>query len=69
MTLLLALSEGLLDSLEPERVTELALKLPEWLAEHAAAPAQRVDASGELDDDTGKALLAAFRELAGEGAS
>ena len=68
VTLLLALSEGLLDSLQPERVTELGLKLPDWLAEHAAAPAQRVDASGELDDDTRNALLAAFRELAGEGA-
>ncbi len=68
VTLLLALSEGLLDGLEPQRVTELGLKLPDWLAEHAAAPAQRVDASGEVDDDTRQALLAAFRELAGEGA-
>ena len=68
VALLLALAEGLLDGLEPERVTELGLKLPDWLAEHAAAPAQRVDASGELDDDTRKALLAAFRELAGQGA-
>jgi F-type H+-transporting ATPase subunit alpha len=68
VTLLLALAEGLLDSLEPERVTELGLKLPDWLAEHAAAPAQRVDASGELDDETRKALLTTFQELAGEGA-
>ncbi len=63
VTLLLALSEGLLDGLAPERVAELGLKLPDWLAEHAAAPAHRVDASSELDDDTRTALLATFREL------
>jgi F-type H+/Na+-transporting ATPase subunit alpha len=68
VTLLLALSEGLLDGLAPERVAELGLKLPDWLTEHAAAPAHRVDASGELDDDTRSALLAAFRELADAGA-
>jgi F-type H+-transporting ATPase subunit alpha len=63
VTLLLALSEGLLDPLEPERLGELAGKLSEWIAEHAAAPAQRVDATGELDDDSRSALLAASKEL------
>jgi F-type H+-transporting ATPase subunit alpha len=63
VTLLLALSEGLLDPLEPERLGELAGKLSDWIAEHAAAPAQRVDATGELDDDSRSALLAASKEL------
>jgi F-type H+-transporting ATPase subunit alpha len=63
VAMLLALSEGLLDPLEPERLNELGIKLPDWLVEHAAAPAHRVDASGELDDDARTALLAAFREL------
>jgi len=63
VAVLLALSEGLLDPLAPERLAELGRKLPDWLAEQAAAPAHRVDATGELDDDTRAALLAASKEL------
>ena len=63
VTLLLALSEGLLDPLEPERVPEIGARLADWLTGHAAAAAQRVEATGELDDATRAALLAAFREL------
>ncbi len=63
VTLLLALSEGLLDSLEPERLAEIRTRLPDWLTERAAAAAHRVEATGELDDATRAALLGAFQEL------
>jgi F-type H+-transporting ATPase subunit alpha len=63
VTLLLALAEGLFDPLEPERLGELGGRLPDWLAEHAAAPAHRVDTTGELDDEAQSALLAAAKDL------
>jgi F-type H+-transporting ATPase subunit alpha len=63
IALLLALSEGVLDQLAPEHVAELKTKLPDWLAEHAAAAVHRIEETGELDEATRSALLAALREL------
>jgi F-type H+-transporting ATPase subunit alpha len=64
VALLLALADGLLDRLEPERVLDLQAALPDWLAEHAAAAAHRVADSGTLDEGTRAALLGAVRDLA-----
>jgi F0F1-type ATP synthase alpha subunit len=64
VALLLALTDGLLDRLEPERVIDLQAALPDWLAEHAAAAAHRVADSGALDEATRAALLGAVRDLA-----
>ena len=63
VALLQALAEGLLDDLEPARCAELKAKLPDWLAEHAAAAVHRVDETGELDEGARAALLNAFKEL------
>jgi F-type H+-transporting ATPase subunit alpha len=59
IALLLALSEGVLDQLVPERVAELKTRLPDWLAEHAAAAVHRLQKTGELDQATRSALLGA----------
>jgi hypothetical protein len=57
------LSAGLLDQLAPERVAEFKTKLPDWLAEHAAAALHRIEQTGELDDATRSPLLGALRDL------
>jgi F-type H+-transporting ATPase subunit alpha len=63
VALLLALSEGLLDELEPEQLAELRNRLPGWLTEHVTAAAHRVDQTGQLDEATKAALLGACRDL------
>ena len=63
VALLLALSEGLLDELEPERLAELRTRLPGWLTERVTAAAHRVDQTGQLDEATRAALLGACRDL------
>jgi F-type H+-transporting ATPase subunit alpha len=50
VTLLLALNEGLLDSMPLTLVLELRKVLPLWLDERGAAPVDRVRTTGELDD-------------------
>jgi F-type H+-transporting ATPase subunit alpha len=61
--LLLALFEGVLDQLEPERLAELKMKSPDWLAERAAAAVHCTDETGELDEGTRAALLDALKAL------
>ena len=63
ITLLLALSDGLLDPLTPEHVAVLKARLSDWLAEHASAAMHRVEQTGELDEATHSALLGAMRDL------
>jgi F-type H+-transporting ATPase subunit alpha len=63
VALLLELFEGLLDQLEPERLAELKMKSPDWLAERAAAAVHRTDETGELDEGTRAALLDALKDL------
>jgi hypothetical protein len=58
------LSEGLFDRLAPEHLAELKAKLPDWLAEHAAAAVHRIEEVGELDEATRTALLGKLRGLA-----
>jgi F-type H+-transporting ATPase subunit alpha len=60
---LLALSEGLLDEIATEGIAELRSRLPDWLDEQAAAAAHRVDQTGELDEGSRAALLAAVKDL------
>jgi F-type H+/Na+-transporting ATPase subunit alpha len=63
IALLLGLTEGLLDDVPPGEVTRWRQRLPDWLAERAAAAVHRIDDSGQLDDDTRGALLSALRDL------
>ncbi len=61
---LLALAEGLLDSLLPEAVPAFAERLAPWLAERAPGPAARLAATGDLSADDRAELLAGLRDLA-----
>jgi F-type H+-transporting ATPase subunit alpha len=63
IALLLALSEGLFDQMALEHLAELKTKLPDWLAEHAAAAGHRIEDTGELDEATRTALLGTLRDL------
>jgi F-type H+-transporting ATPase subunit alpha len=67
IALLLGLSEGLFDRLAPEHLAELKAKLPDWLAEHAAAAVHRIEEVGELEEATRTALLGKLRGLASAG--
>jgi F-type H+/Na+-transporting ATPase subunit alpha len=59
VALLLALNEGMLDSLPLDKVAELRSSLPRWLRERAAAAIDRIQSTGELDNST----RASLREL------
>ena len=63
VALLLALNEGMLDSLPLDKVTKLGGSLAQWLGERGAAPIERIKSTGELDDDTRAALRALMAEL------
>jgi F-type H+-transporting ATPase subunit alpha len=63
IALLFALAAGLLDQLAPEQVAEFKTKLPDWLAEHAAATVHRIEQTGQLDEATRAALLSTLRDL------
>ena len=57
IALLLALSEGLLDQLAPERLAALKMSLPDWLAERAAAAVHRTERRASWTRATQGALL------------
>jgi F-type H+-transporting ATPase subunit alpha len=63
VALLLALGEGMLDSLPLDKVAILRNSLARWLGENAAASVERISSSGELDDDTRTALRASMAGL------
>ena len=63
VALLLALNEGMLDSLPLDKVTKLGGSLAQWLGERGAAPIERIKSTGELDDETRAALRALMAEL------
>ncbi len=62
VALLLALDEGMLDSLPLEKVAGFRNSLAQWLGENAAAPIERIRSTGELDDATRAALLRSMAE-------
>ncbi|HVB82372.1 MAG TPA: F0F1 ATP synthase subunit alpha [Candidatus Binataceae bacterium] len=62
VALLLALDEGMLDSLPLEQVTEFRNSLAQWLGEKGAAPIERIRATGILDDAARTALLRLMAE-------
>ncbi|HSA80306.1 MAG TPA: F0F1 ATP synthase subunit alpha [Geminicoccaceae bacterium] len=63
IALLLALSEGLLDQLTLQRLAELRTRLPDWLAEHAAAAMHGIEQAGPLDEGARAALLSTLRDI------
>ena len=63
VALLLALNEGMLDSLPLDKVTELRNSLTQWLAEKGAAAVARIKSAGDLDDATHAAIRSLMAEL------
>lgn len=61
---LLALSEGVLDSLPLDRIATFKARLPSWLDARVPAALNRIEKTGELDEDSRSALLGALRDLA-----
>jgi F-type H+-transporting ATPase subunit alpha len=61
--LLLAVTEGLLDALPVERVARLKAELFAALEQRAPAAMARIGISGDLDEDSRAALLAALRDV------
>ncbi len=57
VALLLALDEGMLDSLPLEKVSEFRHSLAQWLGEKGGAPVERIKSTGKLDDAARTALL------------
>ena len=63
VALLLALNEGMLDSLPLDKVTEFRDSLAQWLGEKDSAQIERIKSTGELDDETRAALRTLMAEL------
>jgi F-type H+/Na+-transporting ATPase subunit alpha len=63
VSLLLALNEGMLDTLPLEKVTEVRGALAGWLDEKARALVDRIKSSGEFDDATRTQLRALMSDL------
>jgi F-type H+/Na+-transporting ATPase subunit alpha len=63
VALLLALNEGMLDSVPLTKVAELRERLPQWLGERGAAVVGRIRTTGELDDSARLALRSLLAEL------
>jgi F-type H+-transporting ATPase subunit alpha len=63
VALLLALNEGMLDSLPLDKVTKLGSSLAPWFSEKGAAPIERIKSTGELDDETRAILRTLMAEL------
>ena len=63
VALLLALNEGMLDSLPLDKVTELRNSLAQWLAEKGAAAVARIKSAGDLDDATHAVIRSLMAEL------
>lgn len=53
---LLALSEGVLDSLPLDRIATFKARLPSWLDARVPAALNRIEKTGELDEDSRSAL-------------
>ncbi|MEN0073703.1 MAG: F0F1 ATP synthase subunit alpha [Paracraurococcus sp.] len=66
VALALALREGVLDSLPPERIAAFRAALPAWIDAEAAAQAEAIARTRQLDAADREALLAALRRLAGQ---
>jgi len=56
VALLLALNEGMLDSIAVEQIAQVRQALPHWMEEDGAALSQHITDTGELDDSSRKAL-------------
>lgn len=56
MAELLALSEGVLDSLPLDRIATFKARLPSWLDARVPAALNRIEKTGELDEDSRSAL-------------
>ncbi len=63
VALMLSLQNGLLDASPLDSVARFRAALPDWVAAHADALAQDINATGALDAQARAALLATLREL------
>ena len=63
VALLLSLGEGMLDHLPLKKVTEFRDSLAQWLGEKNFALIERINSTGELDDETSAALRTLTAEL------
>jgi F-type H+/Na+-transporting ATPase subunit alpha len=63
VALLLALNEGMLDTLPLDKVAELRNSLPRWLGERGAAAIDRIQSTGELDNATRTSLRELMTEF------
>jgi F-type H+-transporting ATPase subunit alpha len=66
VALALALREGLLDAIPPDRIAAFRTALPDWLNRHVGTVTQRIDKEGRMEPQQQEMFLGALRELAGQ---
>lgn len=64
VALAVALRDGMLDSVPPDRIAAFRAALPSWLDGHAGEAVQAVETSGRLDPERSATLAAAIHALA-----
>ena len=64
VALLLAVQSGLLDEITVEQIAEFKARLPGWIAKRCARAVERIDQTGDMDDDQESALKASMAGLA-----
>ena len=64
VALALALRDGVLDGLAPDRIASVRDALPAWLDQHAGSAVRMLEADGTIDTEQRETLSAALRALA-----